>query len=453
MPPLKAGEKIVIDKIEKTMCEHNMLKAKSVLVALSGGADSVALLHIMHTLSKKYGFKVYSAHVNHCLRGDDALHDEEFSKSVSEKLGVKCFILCADIRKIAEEQGISEELAGRKVRYEFFEKLMDDENIECTATAHHKNDNAETILMNFMRGSSITGLCGIPYKRDKYIRPMLDVTRSEIEEYCHKNSIEFVTDKTNLQTVYTRNKIRNMLIPLLQSDYNPNIVETITKNAQIMASDEDYMDTVVNSEYNRLVHGNSIDIHELNKLHKSIAMRIIRKMTDRVCPIYDITSSVIENIYDISQKDKTGLYADITTDIQARTEYGKLIIAPDTVDCEDFSYILKVGESVYIPQLGYSVNAEYTDKRENDGAQYFTPQSELKEIIIRNRRIGDMFIPSGMNGRKSVKDYMINAKIPKNKRSRIGIVLFGDDIAWIIGHRRDNRFNFYKKGIKIWISY
>ncbi len=441
------------DKTEKTMLEHNMLPAKSVLIALSGGADSVALLHIMCCLAKKHKFKVYSAHVNHGLRGDAALRDELFSKELSERFGVECFVLRRDIRKISKEQGISEELAGRKIRYDFFKKLMHEHNIEFTATAHHKNDNAETIIMNFMRGSSISGLCGIPYKRDRYIRPLLDVTRYDIEKYCAQNSLDFITDETNFDTVYTRNKIRNILIPHLQSEFNPNIVETVTKNANIISADEEFISLVAETEFKRLVSDNSIQTAELNKLHKAISTRIIRKMIESVCGITDISSAVVENVYEISKKDKTGLFADITSGVRARTEYGNLIVEISQSECEDFSYTLKIGESRFIPELGFTIHSDYALKYEKDVAEYFTPCDNTDEITVRNRQTGDTFIPSGMNGTKSVKDYMINEKIPKSKRNRIGILTFGSDIAWIIGYRRDNRFKFNEKGVKIWISY
>lgn len=430
-----------------------MLPSKSVLVALSGGADSVALLHIMCELSKKYHFKVYAAHINHMLRGEDADKDEAFSKTLADNIGITLFILRKNVREFAESEGISEELAGRKVRYDFFDKLMNEYEIEYTATAHHKNDNAETILMNFMRGSSIKGLSGIPYKRDKYIRPLLDCSRLDIEEYCQNNSLNFVTDKTNLETIYTRNKIRRLLIPYLQSNFNPNIVDTITKNAGIIAEDDDFISEVANTTFSEIVTNNSVSINELMGLHKSIALRVIRKMLENCCGIADISSYVIENIYGIAKKNKTGLFADITATVRAKTEYGILSIGTIDADCPNFAYSVKIGESKFIPELGYTVHTAYADCIKPDKKEYFSIPNGIDEIIVRNRRSGDIFFPSGMNGKKSIKSYMINKKIPKHQRSRTGLITVDDKIVWIIGYRRDNRFDFAKNGIKIWISY
>ena len=444
---------VMLEKAEKTMLAHYMIPKKSVLVALSGGADSVALLHMMHRLSQKYGFNVYSAHINHGLRGKDADFDENFSKSISERLGIPCYVLHADVKAQAKQKGISEELAGREIRYSFFNELMQMHDIEYTATAHHKNDNAETIIMNFMRGSSIKGLCGIPYKRERFIRPLLDVSRVEIERYCKDNSLDFVTDKTNNESIYTRNKIRNVLIPDIEINFNPNIVETITKNAQMIAQDEDFISHTVDLEYKRLVNNNAVDISELLSLHTAISMRIIRRMIDSFCGISDVSSSVINNTYEIAKKGKTGLFTDVTSSVQARIEYGKLIIGYTEADCPPFSYTIKIGERKFIPELGYTVNTEPATEMSKDGKEYFSIPDGTNEIVIRNRKSGDTFIPTGMNGTKTVKSYMIDKKIPKSKRSRTGIITISDNIAWIIGYRRDERFNFNKNGVKIWISY
>lgn len=450
MPPLKVGV-IMISKVKNTMYQHNIFPQRSVLVGLSGGADSIALLHIMHTLAKEYGFSVFAAHINHGLRGESAVRDEEFSRNLCNELGIRFFVKHADVKAYAKKLGISEELAGRQVRYDFFAELMAEHNIEYTATAHHKNDNAETLLMNFMRGSGTGGLCGIPYKRDKYIRPLLDVSRCDIEKYCYDNGLDFVTDETNLDTVYTRNKIRNRLIPEIEKTFNPNFVDTVTQNAGIIRDDEDFLSISAENEYKRIVSEGSADIKELVSLHKALGRRVIRMMIDEACGVADVSAQAVESVYELALKGKTGLSCDIAKNVIARCEYGKLIIGHIKDECPEFSYTIKVGEERYIPQLGYTVSVGYASERENDGAQYFETDDSIDEITVTNRRKGDKFIPSGMMGTKTVKDYMINEKIPQGERSRVGIVRIDGDIAWIIGYRRDERFKFRKKGIKICI--
>ena len=189
---------MVLDIIKKTLREYNLLNnGDSVLVGLSGGADSVCLTHALWSLKDEFDIKLYTAHINHGIRGEEAKRDELFAENFSKKLGIECFVLNADIPQIAKDTNVSEETAGRNVRYNFFNKLCEKYDINKVATAHNRNDNAETLIMNFMRGSTTNGLCGIPYVRGNIIRPILNVSRDEIEKYCSDNGLEYMTDSTN----------------------------------------------------------------------------------------------------------------------------------------------------------------------------------------------------------------------------------------------------------------
>lgn len=438
----------MIKQVEKTMTAHGMLPEKSVLVGLSGGADSAALLHILKALSEKYGFKVYAAHVNHGLRGSAADADEKFSKELANHLGIEFYSLHADVKGEAKRLKMSEELIGRRVRYEFFERLMEEHDIDFTATAHHRNDNAETILMNFIRGSGIKGLCGIPYRRDRIIRPLLDVSRKEIEEYCAENGISYVTDTTNLETVYTRNKIRHILIPEITGQFNPAFTDTITKNAAVLAVEEDFMESEACAAYNRIVKNNAADTEKLCRLHRAIALRVIRKITAELCGNEDVPASVTESVLELAKKNRTGSRYDIARGVYARIEYGKLIISEALPQCGEFCHEIVPGEKTYIPELGYYVAAEYCDEYKKDNGEYFSVPEGCK-IAVRNRRSGDKFAPWGMSGTKKLKDFMIDAKIPQDQRNRTGILTIDDEIAWVIGHRRSRKFKFNGTGIKI----
>ncbi|MGM9937733.1 MAG: tRNA lysidine(34) synthetase TilS [Candidatus Ornithomonoglobus sp.] len=443
----------MIKAVEKTMLEHDMLPVKSVLVGLSGGADSAALTHILCALSPKYGFKVYAAHVNHGLRGETADRDEKFSKALAHRLGIEFFCLHAKVREEAEKRGISEELAGREARYGFFDELMEEHGIECTATAHHKNDNAETILMNFMRGSGIKGLCGIPYKRDRIIRPLLDVSRQMIENYCRENDIDYVTDETNLETVYTRNKIRHIILPEIETNINQSFVDTVTKNAAVLSIDEDFLKCEADKAFGELVRDNSVETKALSQLHPAVSTRVIRRMLDDMCGREDVSSSVVSAALRLAQKDRTGSRADIARGVYAAVEYGRLYLRRATAETGSFEYELNIGESRYIPEMECWVHIEKAAERQKDGWEYFGLPRENCRICVRSRIAGDKFIPFGMKGMKKVKDFMINEKIPKDKRGSVGIVTFDEDIAWIAGYRRDNRFKFHKNGIKIRLEY
>ena len=447
-------ENSMLKKAEKTMLNYGMTDISKVLVGLSGGADSIALLHVLCTLSKKYGFTVSAAHVNHCLRGVSADRDEEFSRTAAERSGVPFYLLRAHVREAAAEKGISEELAGREIRYKFFEKICAENGIDAVATAHHRNDNAETILMNFMRGSGISGLCGIPYRRGNIIRPLLDVTRAEIEDYCCENSLGYVIDETNLETEYTRNKIRNILIPQIEQLFNPRFVQTVTNNAPVIAADEDYIDGEAKREYERLVKNSSVYTSEFNRLHRALRSRIIRKIIEPLCTTSDISSAVIDSVISLAEGNRTGTRCDIARGINARIEYGRMIFGNSKTESSGFEYRISPGERIYIPELKAEIIAEYTDSMADDGAEYFSAENIESSIIeIRSRRAGDSFYPTGMRGTKKLKDYMIDEKIPRDQRDSVGLLTIDDKIAWIIGRRRDRRFKLKDFGIKISILY
>ncbi len=448
----------MIEKVEKTMLEHGMTGCGSILIGLSGGADSAALAHVLKRLSVKYGFTVSAAHVNHCLRGADADRDEDFSKRFAASLGIEIFSLRADVKGYAKEHGMSEEQAGRAVRYDYFERLMNENGIDCTATAHHRNDNAETIVMNFMRGSGMTGLCGIPYRRDRIIRPLLDVSRDEIERYCAENSIEYVTDATNFEELYTRNRIRHRLIPFIEKEFNPAFTETVTKNAAVISCEEDFIRGEAEGLYAEHVKDGAIETAVLNSLHPAMQLRIVRMMIDECCGTADVSSAVIRSVIKIAAENKTGTRADINRAAAASVGYGRLKIALRRRSAEGFAYRLSLGSGLYIPELGFTVHAERADQKKGDG-EYFSIPGRLAEDIggaeleIRSRRPGDSFVPSGMNGTKKLKDFMIDTKIPRDDRDSVGILTIDGKIAWVMGYRRDDRFKFKSFGIKIRISY
>ncbi|MBR0470655.1 MAG: tRNA lysidine(34) synthetase TilS, partial [Clostridia bacterium] len=270
---------MILNRIKKYIETNELLqRGDKVLVGLSGGADSVCLTHALQSLSEQLGIEVYTAHVNHGIRGEEAVRDEEFAKSFSEKLGISCFTARLNIPEEARQKSISEETAGRIARYEFFNKIAAENRLTKIATAHNRNDNAETLLMNFMRGSTVKGLGGIPVRRGNIVRPILCLTRAEIEEYCRENSLEYVTDSTNNETIYTRNKIRRELIPLIERTYNPNFVTTATENAVLTAEDNAYIAKQAENAFISLAADNKADIKELKKLDKSILRRVLMLM-------------------------------------------------------------------------------------------------------------------------------------------------------------------------------
>jgi len=227
----------MLSKVKKTIEENSMLcSSDNVLVALSGGCDSVCLCLVL----KQLGVKFSVAHVNHMIR-TEADSDEEFCKNLADSLAVDFYSEKVNIPKISEESGISEEVAGRNARYSFFERLCKEKDFTKIAVAHNLNDNAETVLLNLIRGSGLKGLCGIPKTRGKIIRPLIEISRAEIEVFVENCGQKYVTDKTNFSDDYTRNKIRNNVIGKLL-EINPSALNNISKTSDILTSDEEYFE-------------------------------------------------------------------------------------------------------------------------------------------------------------------------------------------------------------------
>lgn len=442
---------MITEKVKNTIEERKLLrKGDTVLVGLSGGADSVCLTHILNTLKDELGIRIISAHLNHNIRGAEALRDARFAAEFSKSLDIFCEQKSMKIRDIAKEKGISEETAGREARYEFFNEAAAKHGCTKIATAHNRNDNAETVLMNFMRGSSLAGLAGIPYNRGEIIRPLLDVTRAEIEEYCRLNGLTYVTDSTNETDNYTRNKIRHLLIPMIEDNFNPNFINTVSKNSSLIGSDEEFIADCANAKYAELVNNKRVKIKDLLKCRAAVSRRLVRRMIADVSDLRDVSSDFSERVIKLVKTGKTGSSITLPYHVEARIEYEYLVIDKEACKTE-YEYSLPLNQDICIKEAGITIRAEHAEKRENDGAQYFSGVN-ADNLTVRSRRRGDIFYPSGMRGRKKIKDYFINEKIPRQKRETVPIITSGDDIIYVVPYRRDERFAFLGSGIKIIIK-
>lgn len=416
-----------------------------VLVGLSGGADSMCLTHILCSISAELGITVAAAHMNHGLRGEAADNDAKAAQALAERLGIEFHLKCADVSSYARGHGLSEELAGRMLRYEFFEELCAEYGYTKIATAHNKNDNAETLLMNFIRGTSLAGLGGIPAERGKIIRPLLSCTRAEIEDYCVKHKLPYVTDATNLETVYTRNKIRLELIPAI-ARLNPNFIETVTRNAAIVRDENDYIRQCAGSFYNEYVADGAADLNAVNSAHPAIARRVIMRMiTDAKGSSADSVSGSVEDVLALCRKHRSGKRLNLPGRVTAAIEYDRLVITCSEA-VPEFAYALREGENVIIREIGRAVRLERCGNVENDGALYMSAD-DISDIQIRNRREGDVFCPAGMNGSKKLKKLFADLKIPASQRMAVPIITVGTEIAAVYGIRADKRFVFGKNKI------
>lgn len=254
------------NKVLNTIKKYNLIQENDkIVIGVSGGPDSMCLLHILNGLKEKLNFEIVVAHINHMIR-KEAEEETQYVKNFCDKLGIKCYIKRIDVIDKSNKEKIGTEEAGRKARYDFFEEVLNIVNANKIATAHNENDNAETVLMNIFRGAGTSGLKGIePIRDNKYIRPIIECERSEIEEYCRVNKLQPKIDKTNLENVYTRNKIRNVLIPEIKKEFNPNIVESLNKLSILARQENNFI-----QEYAKNIMENELIVEkDLENLQQS----------------------------------------------------------------------------------------------------------------------------------------------------------------------------------------
>ena len=242
------------EKVLETIKKHNLINAGDRIVCgVSGGPDSISMLNILKEIKdeKVIEFDFVVAHINHGLR-ENAKIDEEYVKEYCERNNIECFVLSVNLKEIAEKEKRGLEETGRNIRYEYFSKVMDETGANKIAIAHNANDNVETIIMNVLRGSGLAGLKGIEARNGKYIRPLIESYREEIEKYCEDENLNPRHDESNDENVYTRNKIRNIVIPYIKEEFNPNILETITRLSEITKDDLNYLDNQTKEAYNEM---------------------------------------------------------------------------------------------------------------------------------------------------------------------------------------------------------
>ena len=269
------------DKVLNTIKRYEQIKSgDTIVVGVSGGPDSICLLNVLKNLQNELKINIVVAHINHMIR-KEADSETEFVQDFCEQRDIKCFVKKADVLQIAKEKKLGTEEVGRKIRYDFFEEVKNLVGGNKIATAHNANDNAETVLMNFLRGSGSTGLKGIePIRDNKLIRPIIECTRQEIEQYCNEKGLNPKYDKTNQENIYTRNKIRNIVIPYIKKEFNPNIIETINRMSNLIATDEMYFKSIVKQSYKETFISRTekeiiLDLKKFNVLEKVIKSRLI----------------------------------------------------------------------------------------------------------------------------------------------------------------------------------
>ena len=454
------------EKVLNNILEHKLIeRGDNILVGVSGGPDSMALLYVLLDIKRDIEFNIYIAHVNHGVRGEDALSDELFVKSIGKTLDIPYFSREVNMNEYAKEKGISSEEAGRELRYSFFREILSNLGGGKIAVAHNMNDQAETLIMRFLRGTGIDGLNGMRFRNEDIIRPVLNINRSQIEHYVSENNIKTVLDKTNLETIYNRNKIRLNLIPYIEENFNPNIVNTLWRTSQTCISDSQFLEEYSEKRYNIVVKReskSSIILHgdKFIEENKSIQQRIIRNCINKINgSLQGISEKHTSSVVNLFMNMETGKEIHLHNNIIAKTSYYDFIIEKANMDSKsiDYFYTIDINNITYLSELDYYflwevVSAENVKFKNNDPNIKYLDFDKIKgSMHIRNRKPADRFTPFGMKGTKKLKDYFIDEKVSRELRDTIPLLVDEDTIIWVVGYRTNDLYKVTSNTKKILI--
>ncbi|MEG2199031.1 MAG: tRNA lysidine(34) synthetase TilS [Anaerovorax sp.] len=473
----------------RTILDYKLIDdGDCIVVGLSGGPDSLCLFHALYSIKDQWHLKLFAVHVNHQFRPGDAEQDQKFVETFCKNLKVPCYSFVIDVNQLAKEQGITGEEAGRNVRYQCFDEIAEKMKQEETgyrpgtpvkiAVAQNLNDQGETILMRMMRGTGTDGLSGIGYKRkdvhgNQIIRPLLDLTREEIEQYCEENSLVPQIDKTNAQPIYTRNKVRLELIPYLQKNYNENILLALNRLCKIAKDDKEYLygnvdklikEQVKVKEANQLGVFATIPLKVLQKAHPAIGHRVMMTVFGMGGLNQDIQTIHLEGADGVIREGRTSSVAQFPNGYGLKVSYDMIEFYKITKnESHDFFYAIEKYQSeslVEINELNHRLRVKLMKvlneadgekispvdfcKRqlgEEWGSRYHVVldgdkiQNQQANLAIRTRLAGDFIVPKGMTGRKKLKNFFIDAKIQKEQRDKMPLLSLGSEIVWIVGVR------------------
>jgi len=331
-------------KILQTIKKYNLIKpGDNIVIGVSGGPDSMCLLHILNELKNELKINIFVAHINHMIR-EEADEETEYVKEMCKNMNIECYVQKVDVQKQAEENKLGTEEMGRNIRYNFFDEVAKKTNSNKIATAHNSNDKVETVLMNILRGSGLSGLKGIEAIRDgKFIRPLIEIEREEIENYCVENKLNPKYDKSNNENIYRRNKIRNEVIPYIKKEFNENILKTINRLSEVATEESEYLEKITKQEFNRINVGakfhlrpcdkqNSIielDLKEFNKLELVIKRRVILYTINKVLgTIVGIEKVNIDDIIKLCENNIGNKYLEPTKNIKILVKDKKISFIP-----------------------------------------------------------------------------------------------------------------------------
>ena len=406
-----------------------------VLCAVSGGSDSVALLHLLWTRREALGIEVFAAHYEHGIRGAASWEDARFVADFCRARGIACTVEHGDVPAYAKAKGMGTEEAARVLRYAFLERTADALGCDFIATAHNADDNAETMLLNLARGSGLKGLCGIPPRRGRIVRPLLETTRAEIEDYLKENALPHREDLSNGDERYRRNLLRSRVTPVLRQ-LNPAFPRAASGAAHLLRQDEDCLDALASAFLAEHCEDDSLPVGALLALHPAIASRVVRK----VCKC-SLGSGHVEDVLSFCRGEGLG-WLDVPGQ-RLRRERGRLYFA-EAAPVSIPDRVLRVGESLDVPEAGLRITAELIEYNQNVHSLFKTSCLNYEkigphELLVTGRKPGDRLRPAHRGCTKSLKALFAEAGYTQAERAATPIIRDSKGILAVYGLAVDER--------------
>ena len=452
----KTVEQEVINFIKK----HDLISgAEKILIGLSGGADSVFALHFFNKYSKKYKIEIAAIHVNHNLRGKESKRDEKFCRDLCEKLNVEFLISKVDVTTSAKKNKQSLEEAARILRYNEFEKSAESTNSDLIITSHNNDDNTETVLLNIVNGSGLSGISGIPHKRENIIRPFLCLSKSDIIDYLNQSEINFVIDSSNENLDFRRNYLRKKIIPELKKNINPAIDKVVLNSSENFRNQNGIIKYFINEIIEKCTKVEedvlSVSISDINSYPKVILGEFLKTILDSHFSL-EFNHNKFEKIRDLL-KSQVGCKANLGKKIFATRERGKIVFQKES------SYVFRnkkinIGDSILLDGNNLIIEEveSLPEKFSNSKMIEFISRDKVgSNLLIRKWELGDKIQLLGMNGTKKISDVLTDLKIPSLERKKQLVLVNNNEIVWLVGQRINEKYKVTSKTksvLKLWLS-
>jgi tRNA(Ile)-lysidine synthase len=457
---------MLLDQIKRAIDRHHLVeKGDRLIVGVSGGVDSMVLLHLLNACREAFDLSLIVAHVNHGLRPAESEKEAELVRKEAARLGCPFEYGQFHAKEFQKRGGLSPQDAARRIRFDFFYSLLQKHHAQKIALGHHADDQVETVLLRLIRGAGLQGLKGmLPIREGIVIRPLLEVWGGNIQSFAVEKNIPFLTDSSNLKKDYLRNKIRLALVPLMEREYQPNFKEILLRTSNILREENDYLEKGAEAAYQQVVREEgetlSFKFSEYQSLHQAIRWRVIRKVLEKICDwgaaVGEGEWSNVHKVYQKLHQSSPSFVLELSPGAWVEKRYDAVLLGRGKVEPSlPFDVELISPGRTSIPEIGKEVVIEevngdkFRDVRGPLNTALMDYGSLQFPLRMRNFRPGDRFYPLGAQGAQKLKEFFIDQKIPSFERRRVPLLVSGGMIVWIAGYRIDERVKVTEKTKKV----